>query len=657
LLLTGRALVIFDGLDELLDTSHRAEVSARIERFCAEYPLARVLVTSRLVGYDQARLDDQQFACYRLGGFGDEHVREFVRKWFAQETGIKAGEALDKARSFLVESASISDLRTNPLLLSLLCILYRGEGSLPRSRAEIYRQCSNLLFHSWDTRRRIYQNLRTEHLLERGLEYLAWWLFNRQQTQPAVTERELINETTAFLHGRGFESETEAREAASEFVEFCRGRKWVFSDTGTTASGEHLYSFTHRTFMEYFAAAKLAHDSDTPEQLADTLAPHVAHDEWWVIAELAVQIKDGGSTDGAPRIYAALIGDLSQQSTEASSNVLRFLCLCLRSVDPSPQRVRELTRQLIEGTVDAERATDFGDGLSPVDGRRIVSPSSISSWQNAVRELLARSGAYRDTVADEIDALVADKIRSSDQVALVGTVRFVASLRHASLDGFWGNNDLKSFWLSHADYLIQMHTDAVVIAAETDTFVRLIALSAGLITIRQALGMTGGLRVLSQGSVPFFRNSVSSPYLARVFSVFIEGWPAFGAAAVVDDLVAIGEYLLDHREPPWVCGTARRRRNIIGDDHEMVIAETPSQFNNMAYLGAVTILSIMTESAEHPYQFTSRKLGPLRDLLPYLARRQDANASTDLPDLPVSYEFEQTFRRWAEGRVNLTSPA
>ena len=77
----------------------------------------------------------------------------------------------------------------------------------------------------------------------------------------------------------------------------------------------------------------------------------------------------------------------------------------------------------------------------------------------------------------------------------------------------------------------------------------------------------------------------------------------------------------------------------------------------MAYLGAATILSIMTESAEHPYQFTSRKLGPLRDLLPYLARRQDANASTDLPYLPVPYEFEHTFRRWAEDRVNFTSPA
>ena len=80
--------MIFDGLDELADTTHRANLTAIIERFCAEYPQARVLVTSRLVGYEQARLDDRQFTRYRLGGFDDQQVAEYVRKWFAQEDGL-----------------------------------------------------------------------------------------------------------------------------------------------------------------------------------------------------------------------------------------------------------------------------------------------------------------------------------------------------------------------------------------------------------------------------------------------------------------------------------------------------------------------------------------------------------------------------------------
>ena len=158
LLLTGRALVIFDGLDELLDTSRRAEVTTRVERFCTEYPLIPVLVTSRLVGYDQARLDERLFTRYRIGGFTDDLVSDYVVKWFAQEDGID--EPSRWADAFLEESASVPDLRANPLMLALMCILYRGEGSLPRNRAEVYEQCANLLFRKWDARRRIYAELR-----------------------------------------------------------------------------------------------------------------------------------------------------------------------------------------------------------------------------------------------------------------------------------------------------------------------------------------------------------------------------------------------------------------------------------------------------------------------------------------------------------------
>jgi hypothetical protein len=304
LLLTGRAVVIFDGLDELLDTSRRADVATRVEHFCTEYPLAPVLVTSRVVGYEQARLDDSQFTSFRLSNFRDEDVAAFARKWFALEEGARP----DEADAFLAESESVSDLRPNPLLLSLMCILYRGEGSLPRNRAEIYEQCANLLFRRWDARRHIHQDLRVGHLLEPALRHLAWWLFTRDNAQSAVTERELVTATTEFLHGRGFESEDAARDAAIEFVTFCAGRMWVFSDAGTTAAGERLYSFTHRTFLEFFAAAQLAYDSDTPDKLARTLAPHVAR--------VPVATEHNAST---PNFSANVAADLSKAGATSCS--------------------------------------------------------------------------------------------------------------------------------------------------------------------------------------------------------------------------------------------------------------------------------------------------------------------------------------------------
>ena len=406
LLLTGRAVVIFDGLDELLDTSRRQDVAARVERFCTEYPLAAVLVTSRLIGYDQARLDEGRFTCYRLGGFGEEEVGEYVRKWFAQDAQADPSDA----ETFLTESMGIPDIRSNPLILALLCILYRGAGSLPRNRTEVYEQCTNLLFRRWDARRKIHQELRAGHLLEAMLRRFSDWLFLRDNAQSAVTERELIRVASEFLHGRGFESIDEAREAASEFVEFCRGRIWVFSDAGITVSGEKLYAFTHRTFLEYFAAAHLAYGSDTPEHLADAIADHVARSEWLLVAELAVQIKDRTCNDGAERVYAALLSELRRRSLEERNGLLRFLALCLRSVDPSPERVRELTRRVVEHACETDARSLLTLSDNQVTG---TEAARLASTYLALPVLLTECGTYRDIVADEIDGTLTGRIQST----------------------------------------------------------------------------------------------------------------------------------------------------------------------------------------------------------------------------------------------------
>jgi hypothetical protein len=123
---------------------------------------------------------------------------------------------------------------------------------------------------------------------------------------------------------------------------------WVFSDAGTTATGENLYSFTHRTFLEFFAAAQLAYDRDTPERLARTLARHVARGEREIVAELAVQIKDSTSRDGARRVYTELLGERRRRSTEGRGNILQFMARTLRSVDPTPTLTRRLAREALD---------------------------------------------------------------------------------------------------------------------------------------------------------------------------------------------------------------------------------------------------------------------------------------------------------------------
>jgi NACHT domain len=630
LLLTGRAVVIFDGLDELLDTGRRADVTSRVEHFCVEYPLVPVLVTSRVVGYDQARLDDREFTCYRLGGFGGSEVIEYAQKWFRQDSDARP----DDADTFLAESASVPDLRSNPLLLSLMCILYRGEGSLPRNRAEVYEQCADLLFRRWDARRRIHQELRAGHLVEPALRNLAWRLFAQNLPQPTITERALIDATARFLHGRGFESEDDARAAAGEFVEFCRGRMWVFTDAGSTATGERLYAFTHRTFLEYFAAAQIAFSNDSPEQLASALIPYIARGESWVVAELALQIKDRTSDRGAPRIYAALLRERRGQSPVT----LQFLALCLRSVDPSPLYVRELTRQLFTATCEAGLDMSLDSSLRP-------------AW----RELTSHRGTYRDVIVGEIDAAVARAVDSGRENLIVSSLRLILSLHDALAPSLQRGADAdREAWTSHADSRLIAHRPTAIAAAHADPYVRHGAIRAGLISVRQALDMPGGPMVLFRPSQGVFGEC--APYFGPVLFGLGQGWPAFGQAVVVADLDGFGAYLIDHREPPWLNVTALDVAPLLVDSGTLpgALNRRPPPLSQAAYLGAAVLLLIMEETRLLTTH-TDRRLGPLRHLAPYLTRRRGLGRRTELPSLMVPEGFKQAFCDWAEGRIDATT--
>jgi hypothetical protein len=83
LLLNGGAVVLFDGLDELLDTSYRQRIAADIESFCRTFSSVPVLVTSREIGYQQAPLDEAMFDVVHLAPFNDEQVHDYVNKWFS----------------------------------------------------------------------------------------------------------------------------------------------------------------------------------------------------------------------------------------------------------------------------------------------------------------------------------------------------------------------------------------------------------------------------------------------------------------------------------------------------------------------------------------------------------------------------------------------
>lgn len=645
LLVLGAALVLFDGLDELSDTARRLELTAIVERFCAEYPLTPVLVTSRMVGYDEARLDDRQFALYRISGFGDEQVSTYARKWFARQE-VLGSSGLDRsADAFLEESASVPDLRANPLMLALMCILYRGEGSLPRDRAEVYARCASLLFQKWDARRRIYLEMRAGYLVEPALQHLAWWLFSRSRTRPAVTERELVHETTAFLTGRGFDSADDARQAAEEFVAFCRGRMWVFTDTGTTATGEALYSFTHRTFLEYFAAARLAYERDTPELLARVLAPHIARHEWEVVGELAVQLKDRTSDRGAQRIYATLLGERRRRSPAGRGGVLQFLARCLRSVSPPPDTVRTLTRTILDHLFNGD----------PGDLNRALP----LGW------LLACCDRHRDVVADEIDARIGQMVDAANPEDRLNGLRLATALpfqvtRTDGGPGPSGGGRLSDFWWEHTTELLQTHAAHVTTVAADDGGIGWAGLWWRLITLDGALEMPGGVNTLFQYPMTGISGTTWAAYLPNAVHWLSRARRGHEvrASQLIADLTTFGRYLIANPIPPWVDSVVNDLQFYLpADDLEEDISGIALPLSDeTTYLGAAATLLIVAESIKSPDILSAGRSWPsdsLTGLYPYIQCRWRRNSSVHLDKLPVPDPFKNIFHDWAEHRLNL----
>lgn len=432
LLHSGRMLVVFDGLDELLDPSHRREVVQDIESFCNLYPSTPIIVTSRIVGYEKAPLDPSVFEVFRLSAFDEDQVEDYSKRWFSNDPDLAADEQERRARDFLDESRIVSDLRSNPLMLALMCNLYRGAGYMPRNRPEVYRKCAEMLFERWDPSRGIWVYLPLSEP-KAVLGYLAHWIYSEEAHQSGVTEDQLIKQCTKFLYPKHppFQSEEQAERAAKEFVEFCRGRAWVFTDVGTAQDGQPLYKFTHRTFLEYFTAVQIVRKNNSAKKLWDFIGPKVAQRSWDVVAQLSLQMLHEQVEEASDHVLRLLLRDAASERS-ARFAYLSFGARCLQFLLPSPETIRALTGACIKLVV--------ADAREPNQEARWFSRSKIDPAYELTCDLMNAATEIRDIVALSIQSSIVTYANRRDKELSLRAVEFVHELPlflQGSEDQYW----------------------------------------------------------------------------------------------------------------------------------------------------------------------------------------------------------------------------
>ncbi len=252
----GRAALLLDGLDEIVEQSQRDAVAAEILRFAEEFPLARIVVTSRPYGYGVLgdRFREAGFSLFSLQEFDDARIKAFLERWHALvwPDWPDRDRYKDRLRAAVKDVPPIRQLAGNPLLLTMMAILNRSQ-ELPRDRADLYEQCTRLLLHDWDVERKLLEFPLVKDRIQRRekQEILRRVAYRMQATAEGlkgnvIAREDLEDEIAGYLTELGVESPVAVARA---LIQHLRERSFILAFLGGDRFG-----FVHRTFLDYFCA-------------------------------------------------------------------------------------------------------------------------------------------------------------------------------------------------------------------------------------------------------------------------------------------------------------------------------------------------------------------------------------------------------------------
>ena len=322
---SGRAIVLLDGLDEVLTRSEREKVAEEVKDLARKYYLSRFIVTSRIAGYDPSFLPG--FTVITIEPFEREQIKIFAHNWarayeavilkspledsgwppFPPEVERRIQKRAEDLFQAVTSHPAIERLATNPLLLTILALIHQQGTRLPQQRVELYRLCIETLAETWNLARSISGISLELWLGERRLSAqdvvqilgpVAFWM---QENRPGgLIEREKLEELIASALQREIPDREKACKMAKEFVDLMQVQTGLLLEKGLGQFG-----FMHLSFQEYLAARYATMRKNTFE----LLKPHLFSPRWREVvlltAALLGQFSPEMASDFLSQVYEA----------------------------------------------------------------------------------------------------------------------------------------------------------------------------------------------------------------------------------------------------------------------------------------------------------------------------------------------------------------
>jgi len=291
LLQEGKILLLLDGLDEIPQKDSDIIVR-QIDIFSQEFYKNNIIITCRTAA---ANYHFRGFNYVEIADFKPEQIKIFAQKWFVATANNEAEGNL-KAEQFLEqlerpENQPIRELGITPILLNLICSVFKERSSFPTKRAKLYQAGLDILLQRWDRARGIQRDQVYQHLsLPDKIKLLCQiaastfeqenYFFESSEILPIIEDylRSLPQST------RDPETLWLDSEAVLKAIELQHGL--------LVERARDIYSFSHLTFQEYLTARKIvaSPDAQSLTQELQKLASHTTDNHWREVISLTVSM-------------------------------------------------------------------------------------------------------------------------------------------------------------------------------------------------------------------------------------------------------------------------------------------------------------------------------------------------------------------------------
>jgi len=293
ILVSGRALLLLDGLDEVPPRARKG-VEDYVSELAGAHPHLRYVVTTRPSAVAEQWWVDRGFQRFDLLSMSRHSVERYVKGWHqvaredhpgATERGVQARNQLISREQDLLETLAnrpaLRGMAANPLLCGLLCALHLlHHGHLPEVRKEVYdKAVEHLLMR---------RQRRGTSVDDEGSVQL------RTEVELTMEERHKVLQRLAYSMVRNREQVLSRESAEQRVGEFLIGLRNAGEDPVRVLEHLVLHSgllrdqrnrslqFVHRTFRDHLAAKEVLAVQDL-----ELLLENADKDHWHDVVVMA----------------------------------------------------------------------------------------------------------------------------------------------------------------------------------------------------------------------------------------------------------------------------------------------------------------------------------------------------------------------------------